>query len=101
MSRFIIYRTEGSVTLIHLIISRVPILIISRVSSRDAEGDPRDQRRQGVHRPQGPGHSPRPRQLRDLLRQVSGGAGGLHTKEDVYLQTGVTYQLLGRSQKQL
>ena len=101
MSRLVIYRTEGSVTLIHLNISRVPILIISRVSSRVAEGDPRDQRRQGVHRPQGPGHSPRPRQLRDLLRQVSGGAGGLHTKEDVYLQTGVTYQLLGRSQKQL
>ena len=50
-----------------------------------AEGDPRDQRRQGVHRPEGPGHPPRPRQLRDLLRQVSGGAGGLHTKEDVYI----------------
>ena len=72
MSRLIIYRTEGSVTLIHL--------IISRVSYRVVEGDPRDQRRQGVHRPQGPGHPPRPRQLRDLLRQVSGGAGGLHTK---------------------
>ena len=37
------------------------------------EGDPRDQRRPGVHRAQGPGQPPRPRHLRESLRQVSGG----------------------------